>query len=89
MADEGYVAPTIDTPNCISCNECINVNANIFVYDGEGKAIIKDANAGPYKHLVMAAEKCSASVIKPGLPADRSEKDIDKWIKRAQKFNEL
>jgi len=36
---------------------------------------------------VKAAEKCTAQVIHPGLPKDKSEKDIDKWIKRAEKYN--
>ncbi len=35
----------------------------------------------------LAAEKCTAMVIHPGLPRDRSEKDIDRWIKRGEKFN--
>jgi pyruvate-ferredoxin/flavodoxin oxidoreductase len=48
---------------------------------------VKDPRGGPYKDLVRAAEKCTAQVIHPGLPADRSEKDIDKLIKRAERFN--
>ena len=49
--------------------------------------MIKDPNGGPYKDIVKAAERCTARVIHPGLPRDRSAKDIDKWIKRAEKFN--
>jgi pyruvate-ferredoxin/flavodoxin oxidoreductase len=26
-------------------------------------------------------------VIHPGLPRDRSAKDVDKWIKRGEKYN--
>jgi pyruvate-ferredoxin/flavodoxin oxidoreductase len=85
---EGYVPPIIDTENCISCNECVAINPNIFAYNDQGKAIIKDAQGGPYKDLVRSAEKCTAGVIKPGLPADRSQPDIEKWIKRAEKYNE-
>ena len=59
----------------------------MFAYNENKKAYIKDPNAGPYSHLVKAAEKCTALVIHPGLPKDRSEKDIDKWIKRGEKFN--
>ncbi len=51
------------------------------------KAVIKDPNGGPYKDLVKAAERCTAQVIHPGLPRDRSAKDIEKWIKRGEKFN--
>ncbi len=82
-----YMAPWIDTEECTSCDECTKLNAKIFEYNSAKKAEIKDPNGGPYSDLVKAAEKCTAQVIHPGLPADRSAKDIDKWIKRAEKFN--
>jgi pyruvate-ferredoxin/flavodoxin oxidoreductase len=81
------MAPWLDSDECTSCDECINLNPKIFQYDKEKKAYIKDPKGGPYKDLVLAAEKCTAQVIHPGLPANMSEKDIDKWIKRAEKFN--
>ena len=87
VADGDYLAPWIDTPQCTSCDECTNLNGKIFVYDGSKKAIIKDPEGGPYKDIVKAAERCTARVIHPGLPRDRSAKDIDKWIKRGEKFN--
>ena len=83
----GYLAPWLDTPNCTACDECININSKIFAYNADKKAYIKDPNAGPYSDIVKAAEKCTAQVIHPGLPQDRNAKDIDKWIKRAEKFN--
>ena len=58
-----------------------------FEYNADKKAVIKNPDGGPYRDLVKAAEKCTAEVIHPGLPRDRSEKDIDKWIKRGEKFN--
>jgi len=82
-----YMAPWIDTAECTACDECTNLNAKIFVYNDSKKAVIKDALGGPYKDVVKAAERCTARVIHPGLPGDRSAKDIDKWIKRAEKFN--
>jgi pyruvate-ferredoxin/flavodoxin oxidoreductase len=82
-----YVAPWIDTPQCTSCDECIKINPQLFAYDANKKAVIKDANAGPYKDLVKAAEKCTAKVIHPGLPRDRSAKDVASWIKRGEKYN--
>ena len=81
------MAPWIDTAECTACDECTNLNARIFVYNDSKKAVIKDPVGGPYKDLVKAAERCTARVIHPGLPGDRSAKDIDKWIKRAEKFN--
>ncbi|MCB1689929.1 MAG: 2-oxoacid:acceptor oxidoreductase family protein [Halioglobus sp.] len=83
----GYMAPWIDTQECTACDECTNLNPAIFAYNEAKKAVIKDARAGPYRDLVKAAEKCTAQVIHPGLPADRSERDIDKWIARGEKYN--
>ena len=82
-----YMAPWIDTEECTACDECIIINPQIFAYNDDKKAFIKSAEAGPYRDLVKSAEKCTAQVIHPGLPRDRSAKDIGKWIKRAQKFN--
>ncbi len=82
----GYVAPYIDSSNCTACDECININPKIFAYNEKKQATIKDAKAGPYKDIVRAAEKCTARVIHPGLPANPNEKDVDKLIKRAEKF---
>ncbi len=82
-----YMAPWIETENCTSCDECVNLNPKIFAYNADKKAYIKDPKGGPYSDLVKAAEKCTAQVIHPGLPADRSEKDIDKWIARGEKYN--
>ncbi|NNK38275.1 MAG: pyruvate ferredoxin oxidoreductase, partial [Xanthomonadales bacterium] len=82
-----YMAPWIDTEECTECDECILINSNIFEYNADKKAIIKNPDGGPYRDLVKAAEKCTAEIIHPGLPRDRSEKDIEKWIKRAEKFN--
>jgi pyruvate-ferredoxin/flavodoxin oxidoreductase len=82
-----YMAPWIDTEECTACDECIIINPQIFEYDDDKKAFIKSAEAGPYRDLVKSAEKCTAEVIHPGLPRDRSAKDTAKWIKRGQKFN--
>ena len=82
-----YMAPWLDTAECTACDECININPKIFKYNKDGKAVIDNPSGGPYQDLVKAAEKCTASVIHPGLPADLSVKDIDKWIKRGEKFN--
>ena len=83
----GYMAPWIETEECTSCDECTKLNPNIFAYNDDKKAYIKNPDGGPYSDLVKAAEKCTARVIHPGLPADSSEKDIEKWIKRGEKFN--
>jgi pyruvate-ferredoxin/flavodoxin oxidoreductase len=82
-----YLAPWIETVNCTACDECTQLNSKIFEYNADKKAVIKNAEAGPYKDLVKAAERCTARVIHPGLPRNRSEKGIEKWIKRGEKYN--
>ncbi|MCB0851706.1 MAG: ferredoxin, partial [Bacteroidetes bacterium] len=82
-----YMAPWLETDECTACDECTKLNPKIFAYNGDKKAYIQNPNGGPYSDLVKAAEKCTARVIHPGLPADRKEKDIDKWIKRGEKYN--
>ena len=86
-AADGYIAPWIDSAQCSACDECINLNPRMFAYDEHKRAYIKDAKAGPYKDLVRAAEKCTAQVIHPGTPLDPGEKDLDKLMKRAAKYN--
>lgn len=82
-----YLAPWLETEHCTACDECINLNSNIFAYNGDKKAYIKDPHGGPYEDLVKAAEKCTARVIHPGLPADRNDPAQEKWIKRGEKYN--
>jgi pyruvate-ferredoxin/flavodoxin oxidoreductase len=84
---DGYMAPWLETENCTACDECIKINPKVFAYSKDNKASIINPEGGPYSDLVKAAERCTASVIHPGLPKDRSVKDIDKWIKRGEKFN--
>jgi len=81
------LAPWLDSDQCTACNACIEVNPKIFAYDGRRKAYITNPDGGPYRDLVLAAEKCTAQVIHPGLPRDRGEKDIEKWIARGTNFN--
>lgn len=77
----------IDSAHCTSCGDCLDINSKIFAYNADKKAFVQNPDGGPYSDLVKAAEKCPARVIHPGLPRDRSPKDIDKWIARGQKFN--
>lgn len=59
----------------------------MFAYNAAKQAEIKDASAGTFQQLVLAAERCPVSIIHPGSPLDPNEKDLDKWRKRAEKFN--
>ena len=85
--ESDYMAPWIDTAKCTACDECVKLNPNIFAYNDQGKAVIKNPQGGPFRDLVKAAERCTAQIIHPGLPRDRTEKDVDKWIARAEKYN--
>jgi pyruvate-ferredoxin/flavodoxin oxidoreductase len=79
--------PYIDLALCTACNECTNLNKRMFAYNDKKQAYIKDPHAGSFKQLVQAAEKCPVKIIHPGTPLNPKEKDLDKWVKRAQPFN--
>jgi pyruvate-ferredoxin/flavodoxin oxidoreductase len=83
LALEAYV----DSARCTSCDECTNINKRMFSYNAEKQAYVKDAKAGTFQQLVMAAERCPVSIIHPGTPLNPKEKDLEKWVKRAAKFN--
>ena len=79
--------PYIDTAMCTSCNECTNLNGQMFKYNGDKMAYIADAKAGTFKDLVEAAEKCPVKIIHPGSPLNPDEPDLDDLVERAAKFN--
>ena len=81
-----YEAVWIDTPECEACDECTKINPKIFAYNAEKKAVVANPRGGPYRDIVRAAEKCTAECIHPGTPFNMNEKDIDKLVKRAEKF---
>ena len=84
---EAASTPWIESAMCTSCDECIRINNRIFAYNENKQAFVKNAKGGPYRDLVKAAEKCTAQVIHPGLPQDPAEKDLEKLVKRAAKYN--
>ncbi|MCP4009382.1 MAG: pyruvate ferredoxin oxidoreductase, partial [Proteobacteria bacterium] len=83
---EGFEPAWIETPECTACDECTDINPNIFAYNDEGLAYIKDPTAGPYIDIVKSAEKCTAACLHPGTPFNPNEKNLDKLIKRAEKY---
>ena len=76
----------IETPECTTCDECVEINPKIFAYNDNKQAVVVDPKAGPFKDIVKAAEKCTANCLHPGTPWDSDEKDLDKLIKRAEKY---
>ena len=85
-APEDYEPVWIETPECTACDECTDLNPSIFAYNQDGQAIVVDPKAGPFIDIVKAAEKCTAEVIHPGTPFDPNEPNLDRLIKRAEKF---
>ena len=85
-SDSVAMEPYIDSERCTTCNECTNLNKKMFSYNADKQAYIKDANAGTFAQLVQAAEKCPVGAIHPGTPLNPNEKDLEKWLKRAQAF---
>ncbi|WP_078118994.1 2-oxoacid:acceptor oxidoreductase family protein [Thiosocius teredinicola] len=82
----GYEPVWIETPECTACDECTKINPKIFAYNDDKKAIVINPKGGPFRDIVKAAEKCTAGVIHPGTPFDPKEKDLDRLIKRAEKY---
>ena len=88
-ATEGPDDPYIETPRCTTCDECTNRNDRMFAYDDNKQAFIKDADAGTYRDLVVAAENCQVAIIHPGKPRNPDEPGLDELISRAEPFNDL
>ncbi len=82
----GHDAVWIDTPDCTTCDECVDINPKIFEYNDDKKAVVIDPTAGTFEDIVRAAEKCTAVIIHPGTPWNPDEANLDKLIKRAEKF---
>ena len=47
----------------------------------------RSGDHGTFAEIVQSAERCTAGIIHPGTPLNKREKDLDKWIERAQPFN--
>jgi ferredoxin len=80
--------PWIDTPLCTSCNDCLKVNTQVFLYNEEKQAYLGDLDKVSYAELVTAAELCPAKCIHPGLPQNPDEPELDALIERAAPFNQ-
>jgi len=81
------IDPWIDSARCTTCNECTNLNGKLFMYNDAKQATIKNPDGGSFQHLVVAAERCPVGIIHPGTPRNPKEKDLAKWVKRAEPFS--
>ncbi|HWP37967.1 MAG TPA: 2-oxoacid:acceptor oxidoreductase family protein [Gemmatimonadales bacterium] len=84
--EEAGLGPYIESARCTTCDECTRINNRMFAYNDKKQAYIKDPRAGTFRELVTAAEKCPVSIIHPGTPLNPNEKDLQKWLKRAERF---
>ncbi|OAD19092.1 pyruvate flavodoxin/ferredoxin oxidoreductase domain-containing protein [Candidatus Thiomargarita nelsonii] len=73
--------PWIDSVLCTTCNDCLNINTMMFVYNENKQAILGDLNSGTFAQLVEAAEICPARCIYPGKPQNPNEAGLDELIK--------
>jgi hypothetical protein len=76
----------IETLRCSSCNECTDINDQMFAYDDNQQAYIRDLTAGTYRQLVEAAESCQLCIIHPGKPINPSEPGLEELLERARAF---
>jgi ferredoxin len=81
--------PWIDSDLCTSCNDCLNINTMLFVYNESKQAVLGDLNSGTYAQLVEGAEVCPVDCIHPGKPRNPDEPGLEELIKRAEPFNKL
>ncbi len=81
--------PWIDSDLCTSCNDCLNINSMLFVYNESKQAVLGDLNSGTYAQLVEGAEVCPVNCIHPGKPRNPDESGLEELIKRAEPFNKL
>ncbi len=79
--------PYIDSYLCTSCNDCMKVNARLFLYDANKQAYISDPKLGAFADLVKAAEGCPAKCIHPGTPRPGDATATPQLIAKAAKFN--
>jgi ferredoxin len=77
---------SIDSTQCISCNECVNLNSRMFTYNENMQAAIADLSAGTYRELVEAAESCKVAIIAPGKPWNPDEPGLEELLLRAEPF---
>lgn len=77
----------VESEECTSCKDCVDALPSVFKYNEDRQAYVHNPKGGAFTEIVKAAEKCPARCIHPGLPQNKAEKVMSKWIERAAKFN--
>jgi hypothetical protein len=86
-AEPASNAPWIESARCTTCNECTQINSQLFAYNDNMQAYIANPDGGSYRQLVEAAEGCQVSIIHPGMPRNPNEDNLADLIERAKPFN--
>ena len=81
-----YEPVWVETPECTACDECTDLAPRVFRYNDQKQAVVIDPKGAPFKDIVKAAEKCTAGCLHPGTPWNAAEKDVEKLMKRAEKY---
>jgi hypothetical protein len=79
--------PWIETARCTTCNECTQINGQLFAYNENMQAYVASPDGGSFRQLVEAAESCQVSIIHPGKPRNPDEENLADLIERAKPFN--
>lgn len=77
----------VESDECTSCKDCVDALPAVFKYDDNKQAFVHNPKGGTFAEIVKTAEKCPARCIHPGLPQNKSEASLEKWMKRAEKYN--
>ena len=77
----------VESDECTSCKDCLDALPSVFKYNDNKQAYVHNPKGGTFAQIVAAAEKCPARCIHPGIPQNKNEPSLEKWIKRAEKFN--
>jgi ferredoxin len=85
--DDEPQEPWVSSILCTSCNDCVQINPQVFVYNESKQVKIGDPRAGTYEQIVRAAEKCPSRCIHPGQPLNPDEPNLEALKKRAKPFN--
>jgi len=79
--------PYVDTELCTSCNECVTMNPQLFIYNSDKQVELGDPATGTFLQLVSAAAKCPSRCIHPGSPRPGDSTATEELIAKAAKFN--
>ena len=83
LSEEAWV----ESDECTSCKDCVDALPEVFKYNDDKQAYVHNPKGGTFGQIVKLAEKCPARCIHPGIPQNASEPSLEKWVKRAEKYN--